>query len=175
MDEAGREGPAGAEGPVLARIAPSAPRRLFGVAVLAALGLLLILLAFLRPPELFLLRLFLLCLGALSLALAVRVNRATAGEIRLLPDRLCDGEGRVIARLDQVAAVERGVFAFKPSNGFLLRLDAKQPRAWAPGLWWRLGRRVGIGGTISGAEGRQMADAIAALIARRRAGEGGGG
>jgi len=41
---------------------------------------------------------------------------------------------------------DRGVFAFKPSNG-LLRGPSEHWRrpSLLPGYWWRIGRRVGIG------------------------------
>jgi hypothetical protein len=47
----------------------------------------------------------------------------------------------------------------------MLRLSDKAPRAWYPGLWWRMGRRVGIGGVTSAAQTKAMAEIIAAMIA----------
>jgi hypothetical protein len=41
----------------------------------------------------------------------------------------------VLARIDEIASLDRGTFAFKPSNGFLLRLSRKGTRVWRPGLW----------------------------------------
>jgi hypothetical protein len=73
----------------------------------------------------------------------------------------------VIARWDEIKRVERGALAFKPSNGFLLTLEQPQPRAWVPGLWWRVGRRVGIGGITPAGEGRYMADQIAFRLSQR--------
>jgi hypothetical protein len=154
---------------ILARATPSLPRRLIGASILGTLGTLLVLLAFFRPPSTMSLQLFLIGFGLLALVLCARLYRATAQGLVLTSRDLTDTSGRVVAQLNDVARVERGIFAFKPSNGFLLRLKTKQPRAWAPGLWWRLGRRVGVGGLISGAEGRQMADIISAMIAEQSA------
>lgn len=151
---------------ILASVTPSPVRRAFAVAVLGSLGVLLELLAFLRPPSSSGLQLMLILFGLVALFGCARMFAATSRGLVLSTAALCDTQGRVLARIDEVERVERGIFAFKPSNGFVLRLTAAQPRAWEPGLWWRLGRRVGVGGVISGAEGRSMADTIAALTKR---------
>lgn len=152
---------------ILARIAPSSVRRAFATGVLGGLGLLLELLAFLRPPASLPLQLMLIAIGIVALILCLKLFAATGRELVLSTEALTDTDGRVVAALDEIRKVERGVFAFKPSNGFVLHLRDSKPGAWAPGLWWRMGRRVGVGGVISGAEGRAMADLIAAVIARR--------
>lgn len=154
---------------VLAKITASAPRRAIAVVLVAALGLLVIGLAVFRPPESLGARVFLMVVGALTLALADWQRRATALRIELTSTELADSSGRVLARVEDMESIDRGVFAFKPSNGFVLRLRRPGPRAWAPGLWWRVGRRVGVGGVISKTEGRNMADTISALIAERGA------
>ena len=66
--------------------------------------------------------------------------------------------------MGNIASVDRGAFAFKPSNGFTVRLKSPAPRAWLPGLWWRLGRRVGVGGATPGKAARDMADVITILL-----------
>lgn len=152
---------------IYARITPSTPRRVFAVGVLGGLGVLLELLAFLRPPASFPLQMLLVLLGVVALVGCVRMLNATSRGLVLSDAGLSDTEGRLVAALDTIEKVERGVFAFKPSNGFVLLLKSPMPRAWEPGLWWRLGRRVGVGGVISGAEGRQMADLIAARLVSR--------
>jgi hypothetical protein len=65
--------------------------------------------------------------------------------------------------------VDRGTFAFKPSNGFLLRTETRQPRLWQPGLYWRTGRRIGVGGITRAAESKALADLIAIKLAERAA------
>jgi hypothetical protein len=81
---------------------------------------------------------------------------------------LTDSEGTVLARVEDIVAVNRGAFAIKPSNGFTLTLKNPAPRAWQPGLWWRLGRRVAVGGVTPGSQARPMADIIAVMVARRQ-------
>ena len=82
-----------------------------------------------------------------------------------------------MARLEAVEGVERGAFAFKPSNGFLLRLSAPGPRAWSPGIWWRLDRRVGVGGVLRAGEARAAADLMHLMLQEgpRRPGRRSGG
>lgn len=163
------EGMAGDGETVIARIRPSLLRRIVGVGTLAALGALLVYLAVFVPPGAIFWQLFLIGLGAGAFWLAERSWRASARQIELTATELRDSGGAVICTLDDIAAVERGAFAFKPSQGFLLRLSAPAPAAWAPGLWWRFGRRVGVGGLTPGAEARIVADALSAHLAARTA------
>ncbi|MGR3485604.1 MAG: hypothetical protein ACU0BF_09690 [Paracoccaceae bacterium] len=144
----------------------SPARRLFALGVLYGLGLFVLALAVNRPPSPAYLILQ-LALGLGALALAERMRRSTSGPMTLDGGELRDGQGRLIARLDEVASIDRGAFAFKPSGGFLLRLTTPAPRAWVPGLWWRMGRRVGVGGLLARAPARAVAEAIAFALASR--------
>ena len=82
-------------------------------------------------------------------------------------EAISDSNGLVLARIEDILAVDRGAFAMKPSNGFTLKLKTKQPRGWAPGLWWRLGNRVGVGGATAAGQSKFMAEQIALRIAGR--------
>ncbi|MCX7646028.1 MAG: hypothetical protein N2Z62_12145 [Rhodobacteraceae bacterium] len=155
------------QAPVLARLHPSPARRGLAVAVLAALGGLLLWVALARPPETLHGRLLLPALGLLALWLAERLRRATRAHLELTREVLRDSRGRVLAALGEVRAVHSGVFALKPSSGFTLELAAPGPAAWEPGLWWRLGRRLGVGGVTAGREARYMAEVVRALLAER--------
>ncbi|MEP3347827.1 MAG: hypothetical protein ABJN34_02345 [Litoreibacter sp.] len=153
---------------VIAGLVPSAPRRFFGVAVLYALGGLLLYLVLVQPPEGLHLIFLLGLIGAACIYGGYRMWDVTGEMIELTMDELRTSDGRVICRIDDVEKVDRGFFAFKPSNGFLMKLKQPHPKAWAPGLWWRVGKRVGVGGLTSGAQGKVMADTLAALIAHRQ-------
>lgn len=85
-------------------------------------------------------------------------------------ERLVDDAGTEICSLDEIEALERGFALFKPSNGFAILLKAKKPNGWSPGLWWRVGRRVGIGGATPGRGAKGMADAITVALAIRDGG-----
>ncbi|MEG3661045.1 hypothetical protein [Celeribacter halophilus] len=150
-------------------VTPSPMRRVSAVAMLGVLGILLLRVAL--GPE---------ALGAgwvamlLVFAAAVfwvswRLWEATACRLVLTEEELVEegldgARGRVLCRLDDIAGVERGTFAFKPSNGFMIRLKTPASRVWAPGLWWRFGKRVGVGGVTPAGQGKAMADVIAARI-----------
>ena len=151
---------------VLAVVRASALRRWFGIVVMAALGGLLIYLAMSRPPALQW-QVFLIGMGVFALWLADATRRATENQIELTQDGLRSSSGEVIALIDEIERVERGMFAMKPSNGFLLRLKKRRQRSWQPGLWWALGRRVGIGGVTPGSQSKVMAQMLEALMVER--------
>lgn len=151
---------------VLATVQASAGRRGLGMGCLVLLGGLLIYMAFARPPA-FHWQIFLIGVGAGALWCADAMRRATASMVELTPEVLRDGDGTVIARVDQIEGIDRGFFAFKPSNGFLLKLKTSEGRVWRPGLWWRLGRRVGIGGMTPGSQTKFMSEILAAMMAEK--------
>ena len=158
------------EGPerVIATLTPSPARRWGAILSLTALAVLLVLLALEMPRGSGPWALLVAAVGGAMVFGAVRVHRATEVGLELTGDVLRDSGGRVLARVEEIREVDRGAFAFKPATGFLLHLDAAGPRAWAPGLWWRLGRYVGVGGVTHRHEAKAMAEAIALLIAARR-------
>lgn len=156
-----------ADGPVLATLGASPLRRMTGVAVVGCLGLFLVWLAMTVPDAGAGFRAFMIAGGGLALYCALRLWHATAARLELTPDMLGASDGRCLAHTDDIQAVSRGTFAFKPSNGFVLTLSDPGTFAWAPGLWWRIGRRVGVGGVTDPASGRALAERIALIVAER--------
>ena len=152
---------------IIATLTPSPVRRWLAIVFTGALGAVCFLLVLFRPPAALIWIVPLLVLGVGTLWLSRRLTVATRTRIELTAGGLRDGTGRVVAPIGRIAAVERGAFALKPSNGFLVRLSEPAAAAWQPGLWWRVGRRVGVGGVTPSAQGRMMADALAALLAMR--------
>lgn len=150
----------------IATLQASSLRRLFAYGTVFVLGAMLILLAFVQPPA-FGWQLFLVLLGAGALVIAERLRRATLLGLVLTEDDLRDTGGQVLTTLENIRSVDRGAFAFKPSNGFVLRLHKAQPRIWAPGLWWRFSTRVGVGGVTAAGPAKYMAEQIALRIAMR--------
>lgn len=155
----------------LARITASPGRRLIGVVAMGGLGALLLYLALSEAGMEMIWKLLLAVGGGLALWLAHRTWEATGHALILTEEALSDSDGTVLARLDNIELVDRSAFAMKPSNGFLIVLKEPAPRVWRPGLWWRLGRRVAIGGVTSGAHTRPVADIMKLKLAER-AGEG---
>ena len=159
---------------VLARIEASGLRRIMGVAMLGIIGLVLLYIAMSTPPSAGWL-LFLLIVGAAALWLSWRMWQATQYQIELIEDELRCSDGTVIARVADIEALDRGFFAFKPSNGFLIRTKTPAARVWYPGLWWRAGRRIGIGGVTPGSQSKAMSEILAAMLVQQSGGLKSGG
>ena len=152
---------------VLAELSAAPARWLFGVAMLFFLGALVIYLGIAAPGLGFGKRAFLVIVGSLFLLSGERSRRTKDVTIRLTATRLIDSEGRLLAQIENITGVDRGVMAIKPSNGFLMYLDHKPGRAWVPGLWWRLGSFVGVGGSTQSGPAKFMAELIAMRVAER--------
>lgn len=142
----------------------TAPRRLIGVTAMTGLGVMLLVIAF-RAPGAPVWQVVLGLFGLAALWGAKVMWEATSHALILTDDALVDSDGTVVAPFDQIAKVDRSPFAMKPSNGFLLILKEPAPRVWRPGLWWRWGRRVAVGGVTAGAHTKPMADMIAMKLA----------
>ncbi|SEK60338.1 hypothetical protein [Pacificibacter marinus] len=139
-------------------------RRLSAVGVLGALGLIHFWIMFTSPPAVLIGKVFLITVGLAASYAAYRVWTSTECDILLTPEDIREETGRVLCRIEDIDHVQRGPFAFKPSNGFVIVLKNKAPRAWAPGLWWRIGRRIGVGGVTSAGAGKAMADVLSARV-----------
>ncbi|SFI49293.1 hypothetical protein [Celeribacter neptunius] len=146
-------------------LTPSPARRFSAAAMLVLLALILVWVVS-RPEGLGLgWSAMLVAMAAGALFLAWKLWVVTGQRLILTEDELRQENGPVLCRIEDVAGVERGTFAFKPSNGFVIRLKTRAPRGWAPGLWWRLGKRIGVGGVTPAGQGKAMADVIAARVA----------
>lgn len=146
-----------------ATVQVSPVRRLMAYGMQFFLGALLIYTTLSFPPSVPWM-IFMLGLGVVMLFQAERLRRATTMMIYLTETDLRDSSGTILASIDDVHSVERGAFALKPAHGFTLVMKTKKPRAWAPGLWWRLGRRVGVGGVTNSGQAKFMAEQIALRV-----------
>ncbi len=153
---------------ILATVRPSMFRRLFGLLMLAGLGAMLVYLALTMPPVSLWWRALMLVLGVLALWLVEKMRRATAHAVQLTRTQLRSTDGQVLAEISDVESVVRGSFSLKPSNGFTVITKTTPPAGWAPGLWWRVGKRVGIGGVTAAAQTKYMSEMLAALLAERQ-------
>lgn len=152
---------------VLAEISASTPRRWIAIICLFGLGGVLLYVAFAQPPA-FGWQMFLLVLGGGALWMGDALRRATEGRLELTETELREAGGEVIAYVADVKSVDRGFFAFKPSNGFLMRTTAPAgAKRWRPGLWWRLGNQIGIGGVAPGSQTKFASEILSAMIAQR--------
>lgn len=155
---------------ILAELRPSAPRRVIGVAMLGGLGVILLWFGLRYPTDPILWSVFLVVFGGLSIWLAWRMWEASERGLVLTSEELRDTSGRRLVALADVRAIDRGVFAVKPAGGFTIVTAKAESRAWEPGLWWRLGRRLGIGGVTHRHEGRYMAEVLVEIIEARKRG-----
>ena len=155
---------------VITTLEPSLGRRWFGAIALGALGILLLVVTFTQPPEGLFFKLIVPLVGVLFIWQAQWNLRVTKHGLYLTKDGLFDAQDSLICPIYNMAEVDRGIFAFKPSNGFLIRLHEPEPKGWAPGLYWRLGRRLGIGGTTHPSQNKELAQALEVLIMERALG-----
>jgi hypothetical protein len=151
---------------VIARVRVSVMRRLTGVAMLATVGGSTIYVAMTSPPPP-VWQMLLIIGGLLSLWMSVRMYRATEFDLELTETELRDSGGQRIALVADIVSLDRGLLAFKPSHGFLIKTRTPGTRVWQPGMWWRYGRRVGVGGVVPAAQTKAMANRITAMLALR--------
>lgn len=152
---------------VLITIRASAPRRAFGLFVLVVLAFLLLYLGIKSVDQSLGIKAFLVLIGLFSLYVAQRMWQATGAVLELTENALRTSDGEEVARMAEIVRLDRGTFAFKPSNGFILVLRKSRSARWRPGMWWRVNRRVGVGGVTSAGQSKAMAEIIAAKIAAR--------
>lgn len=150
----------------LARLPVKGPRRIAALGALCLLGLIVIRLAF-HPDMSIGAQVILLGIAFVVLFGAYRLYLGTELDLILTKSGLEDLNGRVIAPLDNIKDIETGLFAVKPPSGFAIRLKTPMKAAWVPGVWWRLGRKVGVGGAVSAPDAKMMAEMLAVLIAKR--------
>ncbi|MEM9699689.1 MAG: hypothetical protein AAF943_12955 [Pseudomonadota bacterium] len=106
----------------------------------------------------------LVLLGLVALWGARATYQATSGSVELTKAGLRDSDGGTIVPLENIRRVERGMLAFKPSNGFMIHTRDRQSRGWRYGLWWRVGRHVGVGGMMPARETKAMAIKLEELL-----------
>ena len=147
-------------------ISSSPVRRMFSIGILMLLGGMLIYLAFAVPLASVARQIGLIVIGIGVLILGDKLRRSTALSIVLSESGISDSSGRQLCRMEDIAGIDRGAFAIKPANGFMLRTKNPLGRHWSPGLWWRFGRRIGVGGATSCSESKMMAEVIAMRLAQ---------
>lgn len=155
------------ESKIIATVMPSMIRRYAGLLILTVLGGILVYVAMATPPASILLRVFLLGLGGVVLWLAENMRRATKIGVVLTQDALQTTDGQVLVRVDDMLGVVRGSFSLKPSNGFSVLTKTRQAPGWAPGIWWRFGKRVGVGGITAASQAKFMSEVLAAMLSER--------
>ncbi|MEM9049100.1 MAG: hypothetical protein AAGC92_10305 [Pseudomonadota bacterium] len=152
---------------VIARLPCSPARRVLATMFLAFPGIVLLWLAVSRGEASLLTTIITTVVGLAMVWGAWQVWTATQGGLVLTETGLYDQDGRTICPLREIERVESGILALKPSGGFVLHLANAAPAGWVPGLWWRRGKRLGIGGSVNARMAKTMSEAIAMLVLRR--------
>ena len=149
---------------VILKIQPNSMRRIVSFIMLTLCAFVMISFAFTSTANSLVLRLVLICLGTAAIWQAQAGFRQSNAALILKREGLFDEYDTLICNLSNIAKVDRGWFSFKPSNGFLLHLHEPLSRKWVPGLYWRMGRRLGVGGSLSPAQTKEMSDKILLLM-----------
>ncbi|MBF9051455.1 hypothetical protein GTA62_17520 [Roseobacter sp. HKCCD9010] len=152
---------------VIAAIEPKTARRYVATGILGLLGMMLLYIAAATPPADLGWLVFLIVLGAAMLYLSWKLWEASSITLELTRAELREADGTVLARIDNIASVDRGFFAFKPASGFIIRLKEPDSGVYKPGLWWRYKRTILVGGVTSRAQSKSVADLIRVLLVQR--------
>lgn len=156
------------EGDVILKIHVGGFRRMVSITAIIGLGAILVWFGLSAETAGALGKTIFVVCGLAMLALARSYYAATSVGLELTNDELRDTQGRVLCALQDVEIVDRSIFGFKPSNGVSLRLAQPGPVTWQLGLWWQVGRRIGIGGSTAPAQNKAFADAIRLILEDRR-------
>ncbi len=151
---------------IITELRISALRRVAGVVTFLALSVVLLWVSVQRPPILYL-QILMIAGGIGALFGARAVWRSGADAVVLTAAGLHDTQGTPIAPIEEIEAVDGGFFAFRPSNGFTVRLRTGASLQWRPGLWWRIGRRIGVGGMTPRQSGKLMSNLLGDMIKER--------
>ena len=153
----------------VAVIYASGARRGVGMFVLIALTVLLFWTAFASPPEAGWGREALAVFGLGMIAVTMWFRKKSQIAVIVTEEGMSDSNGRHLCDFDDVARVDRGAFAAKPSNGFVLKLHTKHAGAWAPGVYWQFGKRLGVGGVTPAGQTKFVAEYIAEILNKKAA------
>ena len=151
----------------LARISISRFRQKLTGVLLAGGGFLVLYVNVQSPSEGLAARILIPLFGLGMIWLAIRLVRAGSAVLVLQSDGIWTGGGEQLCALDDIEAVRRSMLEMKPTNGFALVLRNPARPRWQPGLYWALGKRIGIGGSTNPLETKHMAQSIEAILAER--------
>ena len=156
---------------VLITVKPANARRAIGVGAQVALATLLIWFGFVGDGQLAA-RIALIGAGSLLLFAARFIWISSGRSLELTMTTLREvPTNRLLTRVDDVSAVERGMQVLKPSNGLIVRTKTPNERTYAPGLWWRAGKIIAIGGMMNAGQGKAMAEILQVLVKRNADGD----
>ena len=69
-------------------------------------------------------------------------------------------DGSIICEIGDIEKIDVSPYTFKSANGFIVILKTKTSFKSIPGLYWRLGKRLSIGGLVSKTESKFLSQAL---------------
>ena len=69
-------------------------------------------------------------------------------------------DGSIICKMDDIERIDISPYTFKSANGFIVILKTKSSFNLTPGLYWRLGKRISIGGLVSKSESKFLSQTL---------------
>lgn len=154
---------------VLIRLPASPLRRWTTMVLLAVFAAIFLQVGFELPLERPIAKIGAMLLGLAVIWQGVLIWRAGGRVLELTTSALIEtGTGRVLARIEDIDRLDRSIIAWRPATGFLILL--KQPASGlsgTPGMWWRIGRRIGVGGITPKLEGKAMAELLDEMLRSR--------
>ena len=69
----------------------------------------------------------------------------------------------LIFKMDEIERIDVSPYTFKSANGFIILLKTKSSFKFIPGLYWRLGNRISIGGLVSKNESKFLSTTLLEL------------
>ncbi len=81
---------------------------------------------------------------------------------------LFDLNENIICKIDDIKRIDASPYTFKSANGFLILLDTKSSFKSIPGLYWRYGHRISIGGLVSKHESKYLAGILSDLVTNKK-------
>lgn len=156
--------------PVLQSLSASKLRLVSILALLMIFAVIMVQIAVELPSDRMLAKAGLAVMGAVLVWQAVRVWTSSRHRIELTPSGLrWSKTGAYLAKIEEIKDVNTSIIAFRPATGFLVILHGTAPAATAPGLWWRVGNRLGIGGVTAKYEAKAMAEMLREMTRARMA------
>ena len=74
----------------------------------------------------------------------------------------------LICRIDEIDQIDTSPYTFKSANGFIVILKTKNSFKTVPGLYWRLGKRISIGGLIAKNESKFVSSTLLQFFEKQK-------
>ena len=73
-------------------------------------------------------------------------------------------DNSIVCRIEDIETIDTSPYTFRSANGFIVFLRERSTFKIVPGLYWRLGNRISIGGLVSKAESKFLSTTMLNLM-----------